>query len=105
MTLQPPDRIWLQFYGNSKPTDFTDPPCLYSVTWWNEKIFKQDIEYVRVAPALTKRSVNMKKHGIPCVDGEYRNRAMAGAFRKGMEAHKAGVPRKACPYDANDVCR
>ena len=41
-----PERIWLQWFGDSDPDD---PGEVYidDVTWQDERIFDHDIEYVR----------------------------------------------------------
>jgi hypothetical protein len=44
---QPPDRIWLQWYGNADPEFETGEINVDDVSWCLDKIFEHDIEYVR----------------------------------------------------------
>lgn len=46
---EPPERIWLQWYGEDAPlTDPDAPVDLGEVCWCQDSVFDTDIEYVRV---------------------------------------------------------
>lgn len=41
-----PQIIWLQWHGNSEPTDDEPSEPVYEVTWCPDKIFQHDVAYV-----------------------------------------------------------
>jgi hypothetical protein len=43
-----PVRIFLQWSGDADPADYPDaPPALSEVTWYSERVFEHDVEYVK----------------------------------------------------------
>jgi hypothetical protein len=44
--VRPPARLWLQWHGDSEPTD--SPISVMDVTWSREQIWPYDVEYARV---------------------------------------------------------
>jgi len=46
-TKQPPDRIYLQWHCGEHDADYGDPEP-GNVTWCEDSIFEDDVEYVRV---------------------------------------------------------
>jgi hypothetical protein len=49
MNESPPDRIFLQWYGDEDPKNVRVAPDDGDVTWCNSRVFNHDIEYVRVS--------------------------------------------------------
>jgi len=47
-TMAPPDRIFLQWFGEDGPFDSEKIPLDSEVCWCADKIFENDVEYVRV---------------------------------------------------------
>jgi hypothetical protein len=46
---KPPERVWLQWYGDDSDPDFDEPNhVMEEVTWCDEQMFEYDVEYVRV---------------------------------------------------------
>lgn len=51
MSKQPPNRIYLQWYGDEEPHEDE----VFEVSWCEDKIYKHDIEYIRVEkPEITR---------------------------------------------------
>lgn len=50
---QPPDEIYLQFYGEGQPEDST--PVNGEVTWCEDRVFDSDVRYVLAKAEATER--------------------------------------------------
>lgn len=81
----PPERIWLQWYGDATPEDAGfDPPA--EVTHCEDKIFDYDVEYVRpevIAKHLEARAEDFE--GLPVTHMELQRLAREirdGAHRR-----------------------
>lgn len=49
---EPPDTIFLQYYGDAAPEDNGSDPAEVTwseITWCKDQIFEHDIKYVRVS--------------------------------------------------------
>jgi hypothetical protein len=46
---KPPKKIYIQWYGDQKPSEYEGKPFLREVTWAPERIFQHDVVYVRPA--------------------------------------------------------
>lgn len=58
---EPPDRIFLQFYGNNSPVDCKgDSIDTADITWAEDEVFTHDVEYVRVKQKRKKNTRSRK---------------------------------------------
>jgi len=81
--MKAPDKIYLQICGDCNGNDCEN--CKFedledTVTWWKDKIFKNDIEYTRTDAFIDKACEFLKDKGngyISIVDGQI-------VLRKGM---------------------
>jgi hypothetical protein len=88
----PPERIWLQWYGDGSPDDIGDV-SVADVTWERDKIFEHDIEYVR-ADTLSQPDAEWKI----MTDAEWKELSAESRFRINEFARHATLsqPNQKC---------
>ena len=79
---KPPERIYLQYYGNEEPSE---GPAM-EVSWCAEKIYEHDVAYVRlesIAELLEARAAQFSRPSVAAYELERMAREIRDGAHRG----------------------